>query len=49
MQNISSSIDFAFTFNNNGTLTEYKVSSGDLIGYQIKYGDIYIQQTQIPF
>ena len=49
MQNVSSSIDFAFTFNNNGTLTEYNVSSGDLIGYHIKYGDIYIPQTQIPF
>ena len=49
MQNITSSIDFAFTFDDNGTLTEYKISSGDLIGYQIKYGDIYIQQAQIPF
>jgi len=49
MQNVTSSIDFSFTFNNNGTLTEYKVSSGDLIGYHILYSDIYIQQTQIPF
>ncbi|MFX1310244.1 MAG: hypothetical protein ACFE8C_11140 [Promethearchaeota archaeon] len=49
MQNITSNIDFTFTFNNNGTLAEYKVSSGDSIGYHIKYGDIYIPQAQIPF
>ncbi|MFW9969265.1 MAG: hypothetical protein ACFFDF_03630 [Candidatus Odinarchaeota archaeon] len=48
MQNLTSNIDFAFTFNNNGTLTEYKVSSGSSIGYYLKYGNISIP-NQIPF
>ncbi len=48
MHNITSNIDFAFSFNDNGTLTEYKVSSGSSIGYYIKYGDIPIT-NQIPF
>jgi hypothetical protein len=48
MQNITSNIDFAYTFNNNGTLTEYKVSSGDQIFYHLKYGDISIPKSQIP-
>ncbi|MFX1380189.1 MAG: hypothetical protein ACFFA4_13970 [Promethearchaeota archaeon] len=48
MQNVTSSIDFSFNFNNNGTLTEYKVSLGDSIGYHIKYGNIPII-NQISF
>ncbi len=48
MQNVTSSFDFTFNFNENGTLTEYKVSSGGSIGYQIKYGDIPLS-NQIPF
>lgn len=49
MQNVSSSIDFAFTFNNNGTLTEYKVSSGNVIFYHLKYGNINLPTGQISF
>ncbi|MFX0020788.1 MAG: hypothetical protein ACFE9S_00560 [Candidatus Hermodarchaeota archaeon] len=48
MQNVSSNIDFTFDFNENGTLTEYKVSSGASIGYHIKYGNIQLG-NQIPF
>jgi hypothetical protein len=48
MQNVTSNIDFTFDFNENGTLTEYKVSSGGSIGYHIKYGDIPLTNI-IPF
>ncbi len=48
MQNITSNLDFTFDFTENGTLTEYKVSSGASIGYHIKYGDIPVP-NQIPF
>lgn len=48
MQNVTSNIDFTFSFNDNGTLTEYKVSSEGSIGYHIKYGNI-PQTNQIPF
>jgi hypothetical protein len=48
MQNVSSNIDFTFNFNENGTLTEYKVTSGGSIGYHIKYGNIQLT-NQIPF
>ncbi|MFX0004550.1 MAG: hypothetical protein ACFFAA_14445 [Promethearchaeota archaeon] len=48
MQNVTSNINFAFSFNENGTLTEYKVSQAESIGYHIKYGDIPIT-NQIPF
>lgn len=48
MKNSTLSIDFAFTFNNNGTLTEYKVSSGGSVGYHIKYGNV-SQMSQISF
>ncbi|MFW9818214.1 MAG: hypothetical protein ACFFE5_01295 [Candidatus Thorarchaeota archaeon] len=47
MQNVTSSIEFSFDFNENGTLTEYKVSSGESIGYNIKYGNIQLI-NQIP-
>jgi len=49
MQNITSSIDFAFTFNNNGTLTEYRISLGNQVGYYLKYGNITIQTSLISF
>jgi len=48
MQNVTSNIDFTFSFNENGTLTEYKVSLGSSIGYYLKYGDIPLT-NQIPF
>jgi hypothetical protein len=48
MQNVTSNISFTFDFNENGTLTEYKVSSGGSIGYHIKYGNIQLN-NQIPF
>ncbi len=49
MKNFTLSIDFAYTFANNGTLTEYKMSLGNQVGYHLKYGNISLQTPQIPF
>jgi hypothetical protein len=49
MQNSTSSIDFSFSFYDNGTLAEYKVALGDSVGYHIKFGNITFPSNEISF
>jgi len=48
MHNITSNIDYIFTFFNNGTLSEYKIIYDGVIGYHLKYGDYNFSFGGIP-